>query len=846
MSEAVVVGVRVRPFDDRERSLGATLCIHMKGPTTSLSNPNYELWGSREGKQTFSFDQSFWSHDGYEVDERGYYCAAEGSRYADQRFVFEKFGERVLDNAFKGYHCCLFAYGQTGSGKSYSMVGQGANKGIVPISCEEIFRRMDANEEKDLNFEVFISMVEIYKEAVQDLFLPPQDRPKGGLPIRESKALGIYVDGTQKRWVSSYMEIEAAVSDATENRTVGSTMMNSTSSRAHTVTTIEFKQTQRIRDGASSSKFSLINLVDLAGSEKANQTGAAGNTFKEGIAINKSLATLANVIEKLAERAEKTHADDRFAARKLQCAKQATDVHIPYRQSKLTRLLQNALGGSSKTIMICALSPASTNYEDTLSTLRYANRAKKVKTTAVVNDNPKEKIMRELKEENAKLQEMIQLLTNQAYNAGEVKDVVSKQTEIDRLERALKELETSAEQRILAAREQAFMEATGRKSGRYSRRRSYGSFQQSSSSGCPQLCNLNKDMQLAGKLRFDLRENRVTRVGRMPEEDEEEEEDDDDDGATAAAVRTSNGGDTKQNDAHGREVAPLEECVGREDELGSASQAEKHDQEEDTQRRRGGSEGNVEEEYAGLSSSGFVLCDENEDLPPEIVIGGPGVLRKHAHIINNAGQCRLYCHAAARGTTWVNGVPFDTLLTQRSSEKRGGASQDTNGDLISVPLAHKDRVTFGRSVFVFVDSSVEQADVLIESGVVSYSRARKELPAEWHTLADHQREAGRRNRGRPATRRGSLRSTGTWCSSACSDECCECAAKDRKIQGLQKQLKSLQALVASIGPWDDEGEDAYNVASHDMRLGGAYGLDRLERSMSAPASRSDGLAASAA
>merc|ERR1719456_1679827 len=163
--------------------------------------------------------------------------------------------------------------------------------------------------------------------------------------------------------------------------------MNATSSRAHTVITIEFKQVQNV-SGVNTEKLSMINLVDLAGSEKAEQTGATGDRLKEGCAINKSLSALGNVIEKLADRSQ---------------GKLKQGAVIPYRDSKLTRLLQNALGGSSKTVMVCAISPASSNHEETLGTLRYADRAKRIKNTAVINENPQEKMIRELREENDKL-----------------------------------------------------------------------------------------------------------------------------------------------------------------------------------------------------------------------------------------------------------------------------------------------------------------------------------------------------------------------------------------------------------------------------------------------------------
>jgi len=292
---------------------------------------------------TFTFDESFWGHEGFEDDD-GYSRPQLGSKYADQTYVFNTFGTRALDNAWAGYRCCLFAYGQTGAGKSYSMVDYGKNK------------------------------VEIYNEVVQDLLVVPESRPRKGLDIRESKLLGIYIDGVAKRPVDSYQAIEQAIEDATQHRTVASTAMNATSSRAHTVTCIEFKQVSK-DDGRESTKVLMVNLVDLAGSEKAGQTGATGQRLVEGSMISKSLSAVGNVIKKFASKS------------------QGKNVMVPYRDSKLTRLLQNALGGSNKTIMICALSQASSNYAETLSTLRYADRAKKIKNQVVDNENPQEKLM---------------------------------------------------------------------------------------------------------------------------------------------------------------------------------------------------------------------------------------------------------------------------------------------------------------------------------------------------------------------------------------------------------------------------------------------------------------------
>ena len=394
---SVKVAVRVRPFNTREKENNSVCCIEMTENQTTIKD---ELGQPK----TFTFDHSFWSHDCYIELENGYLSPDDSGKYTDQKIVFETLGKQILDNAWEGYHCCLFAYGQTGSGKSYSMVGYGANKGIVPISCEEIFKRISENKDEQIHYEVEVSMLEIYNEKVQDLLVPINKRPPTGLKIRESKALGVFVADLTKYPVSSYEEISNKMDEGYQNRTIGSTLMNSTSSRAHTIVTIEFKQVNT-QGKLKSEKLSKINLVDLAGSERANSTGATGARLKEGCNINKSLLVLGNVINTLADKA--------LGKKK--------DVLPPYRDSALTRILQNALGGNSKTVMICALSPASINYEETLSTLRYADRAKKIQNKAVVNESEHDKVVRLLREENNDLKKKIEELSKKLLG-GTVQD----------------------------------------------------------------------------------------------------------------------------------------------------------------------------------------------------------------------------------------------------------------------------------------------------------------------------------------------------------------------------------------------------------------------------------------
>mmetsp|Transcript_74441 Transcript_74441/g.230919 ORF Transcript_74441/g.230919 Transcript_74441/m.230919 type:complete len:772 (-) Transcript_74441:87-2402(-) len=508
MGESVAVGVRVRPFNDRERALKAELCIDMDGPRTILTH---------KGKDNvFTFDESFWSHDGFMEVDGGLVVPKPGSKYADQQKVFDTFGQRVLNNAWDGFHCCLFAYGQTGAGKSYSMVGYGKNKGIVPISCEEIFKRIEVNDNNSLHFEITASMIEIYNESIQDLLILPQDRPQGGLAIHESKMLGVYVDGVRKTPVTSYKEIERVIDEATEHRTVGNTLMNATSSRAHTVLTIEFKQVELV-EGKEAVKLSMINLVDLAGSEKSAQTGAAGERLKEGCAINKSLSALGNVIEKLAKK-----------------SKGKKDIVVPYRDSKLTRLLQNALGGSSKTIMICALSPASSNAEETLSTLRYADRAKQIKNNATVNEDPQGRLLREMKEENEKLKEMMA-----AFSGGGPVDVgalQARQEELAKAEEALQEMQRSFAEKVKEAKEvESAMQEKERKRG----------WTQVVTRSLPHIVNLNEDVQLSGKLMYCFEEGKPTLIGKpgADESDEDAEESTDDSGSGLSSSGCSSAAD---------------------------------------------------------------------------------------------------------------------------------------------------------------------------------------------------------------------------------------------------------------------------------------------------------------
>ncbi|KRT82690.1 Kinesin, partial [Oryctes borbonicus] len=451
---SVKVAVRVRPFNNREISKECKCIIEMGGNTTAIANPKAPP-GTKDAIKNFNFDYSYWSHN------------EDDPSFSSQLVVYKDIGEEMLQHSFDGYNVCIFAYGQTGAGKSYTMMGKqeegqegiipqihsfdgynvcifaygqtGAGKsytmmgkqeegqeGIIPQICKDLFRRIRESNSDDVKYTVEVSYMEIYCERVRDLLNPKnkgnlrvREHPllgpyvedlskfcervrdllnpknKGNLRVREHPLLGPYVEDLSKLAVTSYQDIHDLIDEGNKARTVAATNMNETSSRSHAVFTIFFTQ-QRCDETTQicTEKVSKISLVDLAGSERADSTGAKGTRLKEGANINKSLTTLGKVISALAEIASKSK-------------KSKKADFIPYRDSVLTWLLRENLGGNSKTAMIAAISPADINYDETLSTLRYADRAKQIVCKAIVNEDANAKLIRELKEEIQKLRELL-------------------------------------------------------------------------------------------------------------------------------------------------------------------------------------------------------------------------------------------------------------------------------------------------------------------------------------------------------------------------------------------------------------------------------------------------------
>ncbi|XP_053879233.1 kinesin-like protein KIF16B isoform X1 [Malaclemys terrapin pileata] len=385
---SVKVAVRVRPMNRREKDLDAKFIISMEKNKTTITNIKIPEGGTgdlgRERTKTFTYDFSYFSAD------------SKSPIYVSQEVVFKNLGTDVLASAFEGYNACIFAYGQTGSGKSYTMMGNAGDAGLIPRICEGLFSRINEKTRwNEASFRTEVSYLEIYNERVRDL-LRRKSSKTYNLRIREHPKEGPYVEDLSKHLVQNYSDVEELMEAGNINRTTAATGMNDVSSRSHAIFTVNFTQAKFDAEMPCET-VSKIHLVDLAGSERADATGATGVRLKEGGNINKSLVTLGNVISALADLSQ--DATNPLAKKK--------QVFVPYRDSVLTWLLKDSLGGNSKTIMIATISPADVNYGETLSTLRYANRAKNIINKPTINEDPNVKLIRELRAEIARLKTLL-------------------------------------------------------------------------------------------------------------------------------------------------------------------------------------------------------------------------------------------------------------------------------------------------------------------------------------------------------------------------------------------------------------------------------------------------------
>jgi len=335
-----------------------------------IDKPPEDEYGAQEPPKAFTFDAV------YDDDSK-------------QRDVYEETAYPLVESVMSGYNGTIFAYGQTGCGKTFTMEGKNHPpelQGIIPNTFRQIFDEIDSNSDEQKQFLVRAAYIEIYNEEVRDLLGADS---KKSLRLKEDKDRGVFIDGLTENIVKDVETLQKLMENGNKNRTVGATRMNADSSRSHSIFMVNVETSEPDElTGEQKIKAGKLNLVDLAGSERQSKTMAEGTRLKEATKINLSLSALGNVISALvANKAGR---------------------HIPYRDSKLTRLLQSSLGGNTKTIMIAAISPAEYNYEETLSTLRYANRAKNIKNKPKVNEDPKDALLKEYQSEIARLKALLQ------------------------------------------------------------------------------------------------------------------------------------------------------------------------------------------------------------------------------------------------------------------------------------------------------------------------------------------------------------------------------------------------------------------------------------------------------
>uniref|UniRef100_A0A8C6VE69 Kinesin-like protein n=1 Tax=Naja naja TaxID=35670 RepID=A0A8C6VE69_NAJNA len=364
-SESVRVVVRCRPMNSKEKvaSYEQVVEVDVKLGQVSVKNPKGT---SHELPKTFTFDAVYdWSSKQFEL--------------YDETF------RPLVDSVLQGFNGTIFAYGQTGTGKTYTMEGvrgDAEKRGVIPNSFDHIFTHISRSQNQQ--YLVRASYLEIYQEEIRDLLSKDQSKR---LELKERPDTGIYVKDLSSFVTKSVKEIEHVMNVGNQNRSVGATNMNEHSSRSHAIFVITIECSEVGLDGENHIRVGKLNLVDLAGSERQSKTGAQGERLKEATKINLSLSALGNVISALVD---------------------GKSTHIPYRDSKLTRLLQDSLGGNAKTVMVANIGPASYNVEETLTTLRYANRAKNIKNKPRVNEDPKDALLREFQEEIARLKAQLE------------------------------------------------------------------------------------------------------------------------------------------------------------------------------------------------------------------------------------------------------------------------------------------------------------------------------------------------------------------------------------------------------------------------------------------------------
>ncbi|NXT99086.1 KIF14 protein, partial [Buphagus erythrorhynchus] len=473
----VVVAVRVRPFSNREKTENSFPVIYMNGSETIVRNP------STNQVYSFSYDFSFWSFDKGDPN------------FASQAMVYKTLALPLLERAFEGYNACLFAYGQTGSGKSYTMMGFDEDQGIIPRLCEDLFNQIAQMDKEQVLYHLEMSFFEVYNEKIHDLlvFKAENGQKKQQLRVREHPVLGPYVEGlTGLVSCPDFCLLQSWLELGNKQRATAATVMNDKSSRSHSVFTLVMTQTkvEFVNEEKCDRRLtSHINLIDLAGSECCTKAQTTGERLKEGVSINKSLLTLGRVISALSKQSQN-----------------GRKTFIPYRESILTWLLKESLGGNSQTTMIATVSPAASSTEETLSTLRYAKQACSIINIAKVNEDVNVKLIRELKAEIEKLKaaQKSALNTDREKYRRYMQEITSLRVELHQQERNMAEMQRAWKEKLEQAEKRKLEDIKElQKAGIAFKMDNH----------LPNLVNLNEDPQLSEVLLYMIKEGETT-VGR--------------------------------------------------------------------------------------------------------------------------------------------------------------------------------------------------------------------------------------------------------------------------------------------------------------------------------------------
>jgi hypothetical protein len=460
----------VRPLNKREIQQGASCCIEMPNSrtVTLLQDQGYS--------KDFDFDRTFWSFD------------ANDANFASQELVMQQVGQKLVDSACDGYNSCLFAYGQTGAGKTYTILGlgNGPQRGVLPRAVKALLQGMDRIRDRGIICHSKVSYMEIFDDSIRDLLVPVNEHKRAELEIRSHPRYGIFINGLAEEQVNTELEVRRLLDFGAKTRTMASTDMNATSSRSHCIFTFTIEK-ELLVEGKRLQTTSTCTLMDLAGSEKCQRSGHEGAHCKAAPMISASLQHLGVVIRKLADKC---------------VGRTSVDEHVPFRNSKLTQLMQGPLSGNSRTSVIATISPSVDNYPETVTTLNFAMYCKRISMRVSKDEDfgGKATILAELKSEIAKMR--------QTHHPGMFQEI-DEQLHVNEL--LCKKLEQDDE--ILAA------EATFREHARAMALEDMGlSFEQKTDhlSGIPKLVNVSDDPSLSGCLMYLLPQGEDTKIGEDP------------------------------------------------------------------------------------------------------------------------------------------------------------------------------------------------------------------------------------------------------------------------------------------------------------------------------------------